>query len=256
VKAIILAAGYATRLFPLTENFPKPLLEVGGQTILDHLVDQLKTIPEIDHVYLVTNHRFHGHFSNWARQRQARARSTEEAHTGLRFDILDDGTSSNDDRLGAVGDIQFVLDAREINDDIMVLAADNILRFPLQKFVNAYKSKPVPYICVRRIDDPEDLKRRGIAQLDENNCIIDFAEKPEQPKSEWAVPPFYIYPASVVPHIKEYLDNGGTADAPGHFLVYLHKQENVYAYKIEGAIFDIGNHESLAEARREFGENV
>lgn len=252
MKAIIIAAGYATRLYPLTENFPKPLLEVGGKTILDHLIDQLKTIPDIDHAYLVTNHRFHNHFTNWARQRQTHARHGQQAHTGLRFDILDDGTTSNDDRLGAVGDIQFAIKARNITDDIMVLAADNILQFPLQKFVTAFKSKPASWVCVRRITDPEDRKRRGIAQLDAQNRVIDFEEKPKQPKSEWGVPPFYIYPSSVLPRIKSYLDSGGIADAPGHFLVSLHKTEPVYAHKITGEILDIGNHESLAEARQFF----
>lgn len=242
MKAIILAAGYATRLYPLTENFPKPLLEVGGQTILDHLVDQLEAIPDIDRCHLITNHRFHTHFTDWAQDRTSR----------LPLDILDDGTTSNDDRLGAVGDIQFAIDACRIADDILVLAADNILQFSLRDFVETCKTRPAPSVCIRRIEDPQDRKRRGIAVIDEQNRIIDFEEKPAQPKSEWGVPPFYIYPRASLPRIKAYLDNGGTADAPGHFLVYLHKVETVYAYKITGEILDIGNHESLAEARAFF----
>lgn len=242
MKAIILAAGYATRLYPLTENFPKPLLEVGGQTILDHLLDQLETIPDIDRCHLITNHRFHTHFTTWAQRRISR----------LPFDILDDGTTSNDDRLGAVGDIQFAIDTCRIADDILVLAADNILQFSLRDFVEACKTRPAPCVCVRRIEDPEDRKRRGIAVIDEHNRIIDFEEKPSQPKSEWGVPPFYIYPKTALPRIKTYLESGGIADAPGHFLVYLHKVETVYAYKITGEILDIGNHESLAEARAFF----
>jgi glucose-1-phosphate thymidylyltransferase len=252
MKAIILAAGYATRLYPLTENFPKPLLEVGGKTILDHLIDQLKTITDIDHAYIVTNHRFHGHFTDWARKRAENIRSETQAHTGLRTDILDDGTASNDDRLGAVGDIQFAVEARDITDDAIVLAADNILQFPIQKFVNTFKSNPVSHITVRHNPDYEDRKRRGNVKLDENNKVTEFIEKPEEPISEWSVPPFYIYPSTTLPRIKAYITSGGNPDAPGHFAEWLHKQETVYAYKIEGSVLDIGNHESLAEARAFF----
>ena len=252
MKALIIAAGYATRLYPLTQNFPKPLLEVGGKTILDRLVDQVKTVPEIDAICLVTNHRFRGHFQRWADNRMASARQNVQAHTGVRLDILDDGTASNDDRLGAVGDIQFAIAAQNITDDLMVLAADNLLQFPLNDFVSAYRKNPSAHVCVRLIEDPEDRKRRGIALLDGDNRIVDFEEKPEQPKSKWAVPPFYIYPSDILPRIKDYLDAGGISDAPGHFLVWLHKHAPVYAYKIQGAIFDIGNHESLAEARSFF----
>ncbi|MBT4138678.1 MAG: nucleotidyltransferase family protein [Candidatus Latescibacteria bacterium] len=254
MKAIILAAGYATRLYPLTKNFPKPLLEVGGQTILDYLIDQLKTIPELDHAYIITNARFHEHFTNWAQNRAAQAQESEQAHVGLRTDILDDGTTSNDDRLGAIGDLQYVIQARDIHDDILVLAADNIIKFSLQTFINTFKNNPAPHITVRSNPDVDDRKRRGNVRLDENNQVLEFIEKPEKPISEWSVPPFYIYPNAVLPRINEYLDNGGNPDAPGHLMEWLHKEETVFAHKIEGEIIDIGNHESLAEARRIFGE--
>lgn len=256
MKAIILAAGYATRLYPLTKDFPKPLLEVGGQTILDYLIDQLKTIPELDHAYLITNARFHDHFTDWAQNRAAKAQESEQAHVGLRTDILDDGTSSNDDRLGAIGDLQYVIQAREIQDDILVLAADNILQFSLQKLIDAFKNNPSPHVTVRSNPDVEDRKRRGNARLNDNNQIIEFIEKPDTPISEWSVPPIYIYPQTMLPRINEYLDNGGNPDAPGHLMEWLHKEENVFAHKIEGEIIDIGNHESLAEARRIFGEEA
>jgi glucose-1-phosphate thymidylyltransferase len=255
VKAIILAAGYATRLYPLTKDFPKPLLEVGGQTILDYLIDQLKTIPELDHAYIVTNSRFHSHFTDWAQNRAAQAQDSEQAHVGLRTDILDDGTFSNDDRLGAVGDLQFVIQARDIHDDILVLAADNILQFSLQTFINIFKNNPNTHITIRSNPDVEDRKRRGNARLGENHEVIEFIEKPETSISEWSVPPVYIYPTTVLPRINEYLDNGGNPDAPGHLIEWLHKEETVYAHEIEGEIIDIGNHESLAAARRIFGED-
>ncbi len=241
MKAIILAAGYATRLYPLTKNFPKPLLEVGGKTILDHLIDQLKNIADIDDVYVVTNHRFHGHFTDWARGNKA-----------IRTDILDDGTTSNDDRLGAVGDIQFVIEARDIADDVLILAADNILLFSLQNFVNTFKSNPASHIAVRHNPDYDDRKRRGNVQLDEDNRVLQFIEKPDRPISEWSALPVYIYPVATLPRFREYVDNGGNPDAPGHFLEWLHACEAVYAYNIEGGALDIGNRESLAEARAFF----
>ncbi|MDP6778534.1 MAG: nucleotidyltransferase family protein [Candidatus Latescibacteria bacterium] len=250
MKALILAAGYATRLYPLTLDFPKPLLEVGGKTLLDHLVDQIREIPGIEHAVLVSNHRFVGHFDLWAAERTAQARRGGQAHRGLRFEVLDDGTTSNDDRLGAVGDIQYALTHRDVDDDLLVCAADNILQFPLKRFVQTFRGNPASHICVRAIEDVEDRKRRGIVLLDADNRVLEFEEKPEAPKSKWAVPPLYIYPKSVLPRIAEYLQQGGTSDAPGHLLEWLCQVEPVYAYEIEGSVLDIGNHESLAEARR------
>ncbi len=245
MKAIILAAGYATRLYPLTQNFPKPLLKVGGRTILDHLVNQLKNISDIDGTYVVTNRRFYGHFADWARANRA-------IKTGVETEILDDGTTSNDNRLGAVGDIQFAIEARDITDDVLILAADNILLFSLQKLVNIFKSNPVSHIAVRHNSDYDDRKRRGNVLLDEDNRVVQFIEKPDRPISEWSASPVYIYPASILPRFKEYIANGGNPDAPGHFLEWLHTCETVYAYDIEGGVLDIGNRESLADARAFF----
>ena len=244
MKAIILAAGYATRLYPLTENFPKPLLEVGGKTILDHLIDQIETISDIDHAHLVTNRRFYGHFVDWARAGRSQ------------IDILDDGTTSNDDRLGAVGDLRFALETQAIADDVIVLAADNILLFSLQNFVNAFKANPAAHITVRHNPDYEDRKRRGNVLLGENNRVLQFIEKPHEPISEWSVPPLYIYPSTTLPRVKEYIANGGTPDAPGHFAEWLHRREPVYAHEIEGRVLDIGNRESLSEARAFFSSQT
>ena len=244
MKAIILAAGYATRLYPLTKNFPKPLLKVGGKTILDHLIEQIKAIADIDGVYVVTNRRFYGHFADWA--------GDKAVPTGVRIEILDDGTTSNDNRLGAVGDIQFAIEACDIADDVLVLAADNILLFSLQKLVNTFNSNPASHIAVRHNPDYEDRKRRGNVLLDEDNRVLQFIEKPDRPISEWSASPVYIYPASILPRFKEYIASGGNPDAPGHFVAWLHTCETVYAYDIEGGVLDIGNRESLAEARAFF----
>ena len=245
MKAIILAAGYATRLYPLTKNFPKPLLEVGGKTILDHLVDQIKIISDIDRIYVVTNRRFYGHFADWACENKA-------IQAGLETEILDDGTISNDDRLGAVGDIQFAIEACAIADDVLVLAADNILLFSLQKLVDTFNSNPVSHVAVRHNPDYDDRKRRGNVQLDKDNRVLRFIEKPDRPISEWSASPVYIYPASILPRFEEYIASGGNPDAPGHFVAWLHTCETVYGYDIEGGVLDIGNRESLAEARAFF----
>ena len=245
MKAIILAAGYATRLYPLTKNFPKPLLEVGGKTILDHLVDQIKIISDIDRIYVVTNRRFFGHFADWACENKA-------IQAGLETEILDDGTTSNDNRLGAVGDIQFAIEACAIADDILVLAADNILLFSLQKLVDTFNSNPVSHVAVRHNPDYDDRKRRGNVQLDKDNRVLRFIEKPDRPISEWSASPVYIYPASILPRFEEYIASGGNPDAPGHFVAWLHTCETVYGYDIEGGVLDIGNRESLAKARAFF----
>ncbi len=252
MNVLILAAGYATRLYPLTRDFPKPLLKVGNKTILDHLVDQIRTVPEIEHALLITNHRFVDHFRRWAAHKAATARQSRRVHTGLRFDIIDDGTASIDDRLGAVGDIQYAIARHAIADDLLVCAADNILQFPLEHFVGVYRANPVSHICVRAIEDVEDRKRRGIAVLNDGGRIVEFAEKPGCPKSHWGSLPLYIYPAAILPRIGEYLKSGGNPDAPGHFIEWLCGVEPVHAYKIQGSVLDIGNHELLAEAREVF----
>lgn len=251
--AIILAAGYATRLYPLTKNFPKPLLEVGGKTILDHLVDQIRDIPDVDRVHLVTNHRFAGHFQDWLAQRGQSAKEEDRAHRGLRITIHDDGTASNDDRLGAIGDLSFVLDQAGVDDDLLVCAADNILQWRLNDLVKTWKRNGEFHICVRHEEDKEDLKKRGNAVLDSNDRVIEFVEKPADPKSNWAVPPFYVYPRSAIPLISTYLEEGA-GDAPGQFVEWLFSRIPVYAHKIDGTILDIGNPESLEQARQTFGD--
>ena len=252
--AIILAAGYATRLYPLTKNFPKPLLEIGGQTILDHLVDQLREIPDIDRVHLVTNHRFAGHFREWLA-----GRGEDRAHRGLRITVHDDGTTSSDLRLGAISDLQFTIEEAGIDDDLFVCASDNILQWSIYDMVKTWKRNGEFHICVRHEEDVEDLRKRGNAILDDDDRLVDFIEKPQDPKSNWVVPPLYIYPKSSLALIDRYLEEGQntpgiTGDSPGQIVEWLYTRIPVYAHKIDGTILDIGNPESLEQARRTFGE--
>lgn len=243
MKAIVIAAGYATRLYPLTLNFPKGLLEVGGRAIVDYLMEQIESVPDIDGVYLVTNSRFAGHFERWAAGWNGR----------LDVDVIDDGTTSNENRLGAVGDIRFAIRARGISDDVLVCGSDNLLRFCLKDLVADFRANPMAHVCVYRVDDPDDRRRRGIAVLDAENRVVKFDEKPDLPESSWGSAAFYVYPASTLKLFDDYIESGRTADAPGHFVEWLCRVEPVYAHRIQGSVIDIGSPETLERARREFG---
>jgi glucose-1-phosphate thymidylyltransferase len=241
MKALILAAGYATRLYPLTENFPKPLLTVGSTTILDRLVAQLESLSRVDGIHLVSNHRYHAHFVAWKRRREQK----------IPLDILDDGTMSNESRCGAIADIALALDHWKLNEDLLVCAADNIFRFSLAHFVEQFERAPGAWVCARYVEDLAVRRRTGIATLDNNKRVVDFHEKPQVPASCWSVPPVYYYPRAVLPLVSEYLAEGGNHDAPGNFIAWLCHKTAVNAYPISGDVLDIGSPESLAFARRE-----
>lgn len=237
MKCILLCAGYATRLFPLTQNFPKALLEVGGRAILDYTLDEVNSIDEIDHIYLVTNAKYTPHFEEWAKSKNNIKPIT----------VFNDGTTNNDDRLGAIGDMQFTIEKAGINDDILVLATDNLFTFKLKDFVEFYKTKNAPSVCVREEEDINLLKRVGVAKLDEDMRIVDFVEKPAEPQSKYAVYAEYIYPKNVLPMIKTYLEEGNSCDAPGNLVAYMYKRLPTYAYAFNGVCYDVGTHEALAQ---------
>jgi glucose-1-phosphate thymidylyltransferase len=242
MKAIILAAGYATRLYPLTENQPKALLDVGGRTILDWLIDQVETVHEIDRIRVVTNSRFASHFEAWRDRRDC----------PVPIEIIDDGSCTNETRLGAIGDIQHAIVRGSIDDDLFIAAADNILLFALIRFVEAFQRRRAPHIAVRHVEDVEARRRTGIVVLDEDDRVLEFQEKPREPKSAWGVPPLYLYPRETIPRIHEYLSQGGDRDAPGNFVAWLSRMEPVYAWRIAGDVMDIGNLASLEAARHRF----
>lgn len=236
MKCILLCAGYATRLFPLTKNFPKALLEVGGRPILDYILDEVNTIDEVDSIYLVTNNKYTPHFEEWAK-----AKNNIKPIT-----VLNDGTTTNDNRLGAIGDIIYTVDNAKINDDVLIIAGDNLFTFKLKDFVNFYNSKKAPSVCVRKETDQNLLKRVGVCELDKDMKIVGFEEKPEQPKSDYAVYAEYLYPKAVLPKLKEYIEKGNSNDAPGNFVAYLYKELPTYAYAFTGECYDVGTHDSLA----------
>jgi glucose-1-phosphate thymidylyltransferase len=244
MKALILLAGYATRLYPLTLNTPKGLLEINGKPILDYIYDQLETIPEINEVYLVTNDKFFPHFINWKEKRE----------TNKTIKVLNDGTSSVDTRLGAIGDIKFVIDKEHIDDDLMVLAGDNFFTFRLLDFFNFYKDKGKDCVCAHELNDINELKRMGVAVLDKDGKVIHLEEKPQDPKSNFAVYASYIYMKDTLPLFDEYLSSGNSPDAPGYFTAWLYKRKDIYAYIFQGECYDIGTPESYAQVNERFSK--
>jgi glucose-1-phosphate thymidylyltransferase len=243
--AVLLAAGYGTRLYPLTRNRAKPLLEVGGRPILDHIVDRLDNAPEIERMVLVSNGRFAGDFARWQASRPAGAK---------RIDILNDGTTSNENRLGAVADIHLAVHRQALSgESVYVLATDNLPKFDLCDIISLSRRKSASAVFAVR-EDRERLKRSGVAELDEEGRIVGFEEKPEAPRGEYRVPPFYCYTPQAVALLDVFLDEGHNPDAPGHFLAWLVNREPVYARRTEVGTWDIGTLESYKAVCIAFGD--
>ena len=240
MKCILLAAGYATRLYPLTENFPKPLLKVQDKTILDWLIDDIDSCKLVDEYIVITNSKFAEHFNKWAQTKLQKV------------SVVDDGTSSNETRLGAVRDIQFAIDELSLDDDMLVIAGDNLLDFSLTKFVLYAKNKGTS--CIMRYYEPllQKLQKTGVAEVDENDKIIKLTEKPKEPKSNWACPPFYYYTKQDAKLVKKGIEEGCGVDAPGSFIAWLCSKTVVYAMEMPGKRYDIGNLESYEKVQKEY----
>lgn len=243
MKCILLVAGYATRLYPLTRNVPKALLPMGNQTILDHIMDKVEQVQELDEVILVSNHGFVDHFNDYVKQRSKKSAS-------LRFTVLDDGTNSNDTRLGAVADLAFAVKNCSITDDLLVLAGDNLFDFALTEFIAFFKQKKSDCICAHELNDTYELSRTGVVELDATSKVLSFEEKPPQPKSHWAVPPFYLYKSTSLHLLNEYLSAGNNPDAPGNFIPFLIRKNPVYAYIFKGQRHDIGTLDTYRKVQK------
>ena len=244
MKAVILVAGYATRLYPLTKDTPKPLLSVGGRPIIDYIVDQINRIDAADEIFVVSNHKFALHFEKWA----------ESKNNIKKITVLDDGTSTEETRRGAIGDIFYTITEKAIDDDMVIIAGDNLFTYDLKENYDYFMDKGDDCVCVKQFDDPEMIKQLGVVLLDEDNRIIDFEEKPENPKSNKASFATYFYKRETVPLFKTYLEEGNKPDAPGNFLAWLYKRKPVYGYVMNGECYDIGTHKALQEVREIFGE--
>lgn len=240
MKCLILAAGYATRLYPLTENFPKPLLKVGEKTILDWLIDDIDTLGLVDEYVVISNHKYAHHFDEWA------------AEKVQKITVVDDGTSTNETRLGAVKDIQFTIDQLNIDDDMLVIAGDNVLDFSLTKFIKYAKEKNTS--CIMRYYEESDVKltKCGVVEIDDEDKIISMEEKPRQPKSHWCCPPFYYYTKEDARLVQKGIDSGCGTDAPGSYIAWLCSQTPVHAMEMPGKRFDIGNLESYQQVQNEY----
>lgn len=240
MKCLILAAGYATRLYPLTENFPKPLLSVGDKTILDWLVDDIDESGLVDEYVVISNHKFAHHFDEWARTKTQK------------ITVVDDGTSTNETRLGAVKDIRFAIEALKLDDDMLVIAGDNVLDFSLTKFVAYAKEKNTS--CIMRYFEAAEkkLQKSGVVSVDENDLITDMEEKPEHPKSNWCCPPFYYYTREDAKRVKTGIESGCGVDAPGSYIAWLCTQTKVHAMQMPGKRYDIGNLESYKKVQEEY----
>ena len=250
LTCIILAAGYATRMYPLTENFPKPLLEVGGKTILDWLVDDVSESCNIRDFVVISNHKFLRFFQDWAFEKEQSTRGAFERPLGIT--VLDDGSMDNDHRLGAVKDIEFAIDSLNLKDNLLVLAGDNVLDFSFKGFVE-YAQK-IGTTCIMRHyqGSLEKLRKTGVVEVDSSDLVLSMEEKPKEPKSNWAVPPFYYYPASDLAMLKEGIASGCGTDAPGSFISWLVSRRPVHAYEMPGQRFDVGSIEGYEKIRSEY----
>lgn len=242
MKAIILAAGYATRLYPLTINKAKALLEVNKKPIIDYILDEIETIETVTEVIVITNDRFYNDFLEWSKNKKS-AKPVK---------VINDGTNSEETRLGAIGDIRFLIEEEKIQDDVVIIAGDNLFTYKLKDMYNYFMQVDKDLLCAHKLDNPNELKRMAIALLDEKTKVIDLEEKPENPKSNLAVYATYMYKKETLPLFEQYIRSGNKPDAPGNFAAWLYKNKDVYAYIFEGECYDIGTHEAYAEVQEIF----
>jgi len=244
MKALILAAGYATRLYPVTKKYPKPLLEVKGRPIIDYIIDKLELISCINEIYIVTNSKFIGDFKKWSKTASFKKKIT----------LVDDRTKNNQHRLGAVGDIDFVINQKKIKEDLLVVGGDNLFSASVQGFLNAAKSFAAPAsIGLFRLKRKADASRYGVVKLDKLKRVISFKEKPKHPDSNLVAMCLYYIAKDYLSLIRSYLeDKNRKADATGSYIAWLKDKADVYGYVFNGSWFDIGDYKYLNTAKEEF----
>jgi glucose-1-phosphate thymidylyltransferase len=247
MKVIILAAGYATRLYPLTLTQPKPLLPVAGKPMVEHVLDNLAPITDIDRVYVVTNAKFAAHFQTWA----DRYRATKSK---FEFTVVNDGSTDDTNKLGAIGDINFVLNNQNVDDDLIVVAGDNLFSEKLGDFGACCRQKNAPVLAVYDVGNLEEIKKYNSITTDAAGRITFFEEKPKQPVSTLTGIALYYYPKSTVPLIKQYVVEGNNPDQPGRLVQWLYPRTAVYTWRVPGLWYDIGSKETLEEANKIFAK--
>jgi glucose-1-phosphate thymidylyltransferase len=237
MNALILAAGYATRMGSLALDCPKALLPVAGRPVLDYLVDAIHSVSAIQQVSLVTNQKFIGHFQAWADNRRESV-----------VRIINDGSTSNEHRLGAIADLRLAIEQGAMEDDLLVAAADNIFMLSFSRFVNFFAERGTDCITAHRENDISRLRKTGVVQMDESGRVISFEEKPGHPRSQYACPPLYILKRDTLRLISEYLDSKHNPDAPGHFIAWLSARRPLHAYLFEEPRYSIGDEPSYRQA--------
>lgn len=246
MKCMVLAAGYATRLYPLTENFPKPLLKVGEKTILDWLLDDISTAKGqdgramVDEYIVISNHKYAPHFEAWTKEKALPVR------------VVDDGTVTNETRLGAVKDIQFAIDQMQLDDDLLIIAGDNVLDFSLTKFM-AYAAARGTSCTMRYWEaDEKRLTKSGVAEVDEAERLLSLEEKPEMPRSHWCTPPFYFYTKADARKIAAAIADGCGTDAPGSLVAWMCAHSTLHSMEMPGSRYDIGNLKSYEDVQKTY----
>jgi glucose-1-phosphate thymidylyltransferase len=245
MKVIILAAGYATRLYPLTLTQPKPLLPVAGKPMIEYVLDNLAPVGGIDRIYVVTNAKFAGHFQKWA----------DQYHTAkgkFEFTIVNDGSTDDTNKLGAIGDIHFVLKTHNVDDDLIVVAGDNLFSEKLEGFGRYCREKQAPVLALYDVGDLEEIKKYNAISMDADGRITFFEEKPKKPASTLTGIALYYYPKSALPLIRQYIAEGNNPDQPGRLVQWLYPRTPFYTWKVPGIWYDIGSKETLEEANRIF----
>ena len=241
MNALILAAGYATRLYPLTLNKAKPLLVVGGKPIIEWVVDNLAGVPDLETIYVVTNDKFAGDFQAWSERYQAR-------HPEFKFKIINDGSKSDDDKLGAIGDINFVVTRQNLTQSsLLIVAGDNLLTESLADFVARARGTEAT-VAVYDVGDAEAIKKYGNITVDADEIITRFEEKPEKPQGTLAAVAVYYYSPAVLSLLTTYLAAGNNPDQPGRFVQWLYARKSVKTFQIKGKWLDIGSKETLENA--------
>jgi len=243
--ALLLVAGYATRLYPLTINTPKPLLPVAGRPMLDYIVDELDTLPDLTGICLISNHRFAGHFEEWAS-----ARRLVSPHVPIT--VLDDGTTDDSNKRGAIGDIQFAIDTLHIDEDTVIIAGDNLFTYRLKDMYDHFLKIRRDLLIAIHVPDKSQLQKLAVATLDGQGKVLRMVEKPSEPESGTAIYATYFYLKETLPLIRKYLEEGNTPDAPGHFPSWLYTRRDVFAYLADGNCIDIGTPENYKDVTENF----
>ncbi len=242
MKALILAAGYGTRLYAIVKDTPKALLPINKKPLVNYTLDKLKTIKGLNEIIVVTNNKFHKIFQDWAKALNFPCRIT----------VVNDRTNTPEERLGSIGDIKFALDNAKINDDLLVVGGDNLFDFDISQYINFAVSKQKAAIGVYDIHNLEEAKLFGVVAVDNNAKITSFEEKPAAPKSTLIAMCFYYFPKDTLGLLAQYLKETGKADKAGDYIKWLYQKVDVYGYKFSGKWFDIGSVESYNEAQENF----